>query len=254
MGRLEGKVAIVTGAGGAIGSATSTLMAREGASVVLADIDETALATVTEGLEGEGHKVVACRTDVTVEAEVQQLVHTAVTRFGRLDILHNNAAYGLPEDTDTVQTPNEVWHQMLDVVFFACIYGCRYAIPEMIKGGGGSIINTSSGAASAPTASHVAYGSAKGALETLTAYTAAMYGRDNIRCNAVSPGFVATPRALELFPPDRLEAMKENTVAPRLAVADDVAHVVVFLASDESVYVSGQVVKCNGGGVRGTRW
>ena len=121
---------------------------------------------------------------------------------------------------DTVTTPNEVWRKMLDVVLFAAIYGCRHAIPEMARTGGGSIINTSSGAASTPTASHIAYGSAKGALETFTAYTAAMYGQDGIRCNAIAPGFVATPKALDLFPLDRIEAMKEGTVAGRLAVAD----------------------------------
>jgi NAD(P)-dependent dehydrogenase (short-subunit alcohol dehydrogenase family) len=254
MGRLDGKVAIITGGGGAIGSATGLLMAAEGASVVLADIDDGALEEATAAMSGAGHDVAGVRTDVTVEGDVQRLVATAVERFGRLDVLHNNAAYGLPEDTDTVNTPDDAWRKMLDVVFFAAVYGCRHAIPVMTKTGGGSIINTSSGAATSPTASHIAYGSAKGALETMTKYTAAMYGRDNIRCNAISPGFVATPRALELFPPDRIEVMKEATVAPRLAQAEDVARIAVFLASDESMYVSGQVITCNGGGSRGTRW
>src|SRR5438552_1213596 len=138
VGRLDGKVAIVTGAGGAIGSATSALMATEGAAVVLADNDEGALKRATAALESGGHNVVACPTDVTVESEVERLVSTAVERFGRLDVLHNNAAYGLPEDTDTVSTPNEVWHKMLDVVFFAAVYGCRHAIPVMKTSGGGS--------------------------------------------------------------------------------------------------------------------
>src|SRR4051794_26171237 len=128
VGRLDGKVAIVTGAGGAIGSATSALMAAEGAAVVLADNDEEALKRATAALEAAGQDVVACPTDVTVEAEVERLVTTAVDRFGRLDVLHNNAAYGLPDDTDTVQTPDDVWRKMLDVVFFAAIYGCRHAI------------------------------------------------------------------------------------------------------------------------------
>src|SRR4051794_35926800 len=145
VGRLDGKVAIVTGAGGAIGSATCALMAAEGATVVLADNDENALKGATSALESAGHRVVACPTDVTVEGDVERLVTTAVQRFGRLDILHNNAAYGLPDDTDTVNTPDEVWRQMLDVVFFAAVYGCRHAIPVMKQTGGGSIINTSSG-------------------------------------------------------------------------------------------------------------
>jgi len=254
VGRLDGKVAIITGGAGAIGSATATLMAREGASVVVVDVDDAALKTVTAALDAAGHTLIGVRADVTIEDDIARVVAATVDRFGRIDVLHNNAAYGLPEDTDTVNTPDDVWHKMLDVVFFAAVYGCRHAIPEMIKTGGGSVINTSSGAASTPTASHVAYGSAKGALETLTKYTAAMYGGDGIRCNAVSPGFVATPKALELFPPDRLEVMKDAAVAGRLAVAEDVAGVALFLASDESAFVSGQVIVCNGGGARGTRW
>ena len=254
MGRLGGKVAIITGGGGAIGSATGALMAAEGASVVLVDIDGAALKAATAALESDGRDVMRVRADVTVEDDVARVIAATVDRFGRLDVLHNNAAYGIPEDTNTVDTPNDVWHKMLDVVFFAAIYGCRHAIPEMVKSGGGSIINTSSGAATSATASHVAYGSAKGALETLTKYTAAMYGRNGIRCNAISPGFVATPRALELFPPDRLEAMTSASVAGRLALAGDVAGVALFLASDESAYVSGQVITCNGGGAQGTRW
>src|SRR5687768_12946586 len=129
MGRLDGKVAIVTGAGGAIGGATSSLVAEEGAAVVMADIDKDAVEAAARGLEGAGHRVVACAEDVTSEADVERLVATALERFGRLDILHNNAAYGIPEDTDTVTTPNDVWQKMIDVVLLAAVYGCRHAIP-----------------------------------------------------------------------------------------------------------------------------
>lgn len=254
MGRLDGKVAIITGAAGGIGSATVRLMVAEGAAVVAGDINEEGVLELAAELTASGHRVIAQTVDVAREADVERLVTTAVEQFGRLDILHNNAAYGVAGDTDTVHTPDEVWQEMLNVIFFGTIYGCRHGIPAMIRTGGGSVINTSSGAASTGMASRPAYGAAKAAMETLTKYTATMYGRQGVRCNAIAPGFVTSPAALALFPAERLEAMAAGAVAPRLAEPADVAKVAVFLASDDSAYLSGQVIACNGGGAAGTRW
>ena len=254
MGRLDGKVAIITGAAGGIGGATARLMASEGAAIALADVNEGGLADLVAELMGNGHHAIAQPTDVAREADVERLVKVTLERFGRLDILHNNAAYGVAGDTDTVNTPDEVWQEMLNVIFFGTIYGCRHGIPAMIRTGGGSVINTSSGAARTGMASRPAYGAAKAAMETLTAYTATMYGRDGVRCNAIAPGFVTSPPALALFPPERLQAMAAGTVAPKLATPEDVARVAVFLASDDAGYVSGQVIACNGGGTLGTKW
>ena len=254
MARLDGKVAIITGAAGGIGSATARVMAAEGAAVVLADVNGQGILDLVVELEGAGHRAFAQVTDVSHEADVERLVDAAVEEFGRLDILHNNAAYGVAGDTDTVGTPDEVWQEMLNVIFFGTIYGCRHGIPAMIRTGGGSVINTSSGAASTGMASRPAYGAAKAAMETLTKYTATMYGREGVRCNAIAPGFVTSPAALALFPPERLEAMAAGTVTPRLAEPADVARVALFLASDDAAYVSGQIISVNGGGSVGSRW
>jgi NAD(P)-dependent dehydrogenase (short-subunit alcohol dehydrogenase family) len=253
-GRLDGKVAIVTGGGAGIGRATSRLMAAEGATVVVADVDERGAAGTVAAIRGEGGTAIAQHADVSREADVAACVAAAVGRFGRLDVLHNNAAYGRDDDLDVVDTPDDAWQAMLATVLMAAVYGCRHAIPHMVRGGGGSIINTSSGAARTPTGNHVAYAAAKGALEVLTAYTAATFGQEGIRCNAIAPGFVTTEKALALFAPDVLEGMRERSAAGRLAEPDDVARLAVFLASDESSYVSGQVIACNAGGARGTRW
>jgi NAD(P)-dependent dehydrogenase (short-subunit alcohol dehydrogenase family) len=249
MDRLRGKVAIVTGAAGGIGSATARRLAAEGASLVLADLDAEGAQRVADELSG-----IAVRTDVTDESAVKALVEAALARFGRLDVLHNNAVTAWAEDTDTVGTPNAIWQKTFEVVVMAAVYGCRHAIPAMLQTGGGSIVTMSSGAAHHPTGSRIAYGTCKAAIETLSAYTASMYGAQNIRSNVVSPGFVLTPATRALFDADQLEAFAATAAAGRVATPEDVAQVVAWLASDDAAYVSGQVVKVDGGGARGLRW
>lgn len=249
--RLEEKVAVVTGAAGAIGSATCRRLVAEGACVVLADRDAEGVARLAAEL---GDRARAQPTDVTNEGSVRAAVAAAVTTFGRLDILHNNAVTTSPDDLDALTTPDEVWRRMFEVVVMAAVWGCRHAIPEMVRGGGGSIISTSSGAARTPTGSRIAYASTKAALETLSAYTASIHGVDGIRSNVVSPGFVLTDGTRALMTTDQLDGITAGAAAGRLASAEDIAEVVVFLASDEAAYVSGQVVSVNGGGTRGLRW
>lgn len=241
----------MTGAAGGIGSATANLFVDQGASVVLADLDEAGAARVAESL---GSRARAMKADVTREADVKALIDAAVERFGRLDILHNNAVTASAADTDTIETPNGVWQSTFEVVVMAAVYGCRHAIPAMIESGGGSIINMSSGAAHHPTGSRIAYGTCKAAVETFSAYTAAMYGDQGIRSNVVSPGFVLTPATRELFDAKQLDAFAATAAAGRVATPEDVAQVVAYLASDAAAYVSGQVVTVNGGGNKGMRW
>jgi NAD(P)-dependent dehydrogenase (short-subunit alcohol dehydrogenase family) len=247
-GRLQGKVAVITGAASGIGAETARRMSAEGAHVVLGDVNETALEATAKEVGG-----VAVRTDVTVEADVRALVDAALSRFGRLDILHNNAVRTNDADGDAVDTPDETWRAMFDVVIMAAAYGCRAAIPAMIETGGGSIINTSSGAARTASG-RVAYGTCKGALEAFTLYTAGQFGPRGIRCNAIAPGAVRTEGMDSLFTPTQLEAFGASIAVGRIAVPRDIADVVVFLASDESAYLSGQVITLNGGGAPARRW
>jgi NAD(P)-dependent dehydrogenase (short-subunit alcohol dehydrogenase family) len=201
-----------------------------------------------------GSSAVGLVGDVRAENAVASLVATALERFGRLDVLHNNAVAALPDDTDVATTPDEAWRRMFDVVVMAAVYGCRHAIPAMQRGGGGSIVNMSSGAAHAATGSKIAYGTMKAALETLSLYTAASFGVEGIRSNVVAPGFVLTDGTRELFDEAGIERFASGAAAGRLCVPEDVAEVVVFLASDEARYVSGEVLRVNGGGSRVTAW
>jgi NAD(P)-dependent dehydrogenase (short-subunit alcohol dehydrogenase family) len=247
--RLRGKVAVVTGAAGGIGAATARLLRAAGAEVVVADIDVAGLTAVAERIGA-----VATPTDVTDEAAVQALVESTVARFGRLDVLHNNAVTSFAEDTDAVGTTDEIWRKTCDIVFMSVVWGCRHAIPAMLAGGGGSIINTSSGAAVNATGSRVAYGSFKAALESFTSYTAQVYGSQGIRANVVRPAFVLTDGTKRLFDQAQLDAFGDGMVLGRPALPDDVGNVVVFLASDEASYVNGQVLPVNGGGKKVPAW
>jgi NAD(P)-dependent dehydrogenase (short-subunit alcohol dehydrogenase family) len=248
--RLEGKVAIVPGAASGIGAATAALMVAEGAKVVLADLDATRAAKIANRL---GDDAVAQTADVRDEAAVAALVETALQRFGRLDVLHNNAVAVSSEDSDVIRCPDDVWRGMFDVVVMAAVYGCRHAIPAMTATGGGAIINTSSGAARVPTGAKIAYGTAKAGL-TLSIYTASMFGVEGIRSNVVSPGFVLSEGTKALMSAEAIDQFSSSAAAGRLCNPDDIADVVVFLASDAARYVSGQIITVNGGGTRGMAW
>jgi NAD(P)-dependent dehydrogenase (short-subunit alcohol dehydrogenase family) len=249
--RLAGRVAIVTGAGGGIGGATARLMVAEGARVVLADRIPASLTAIAADL---GNAAVAQVADVSNEGDVAGLVELACERFGRLDVLHNNAAITHLDDLDGVAATDKAWQKTFEVVVMAAVWGCRHAIPVMAETGGGSIVNMSSLAASNATGSHVAYGSCKGAIESFTKYIAAMHAPDGIRCNAVAPGFVLTPGIEALFEEASRDAVTERSALGRMCMPGEIAEVVVFLASDAASYLSGEVIAVNGGGQRVSAW
>jgi len=253
-GRLDGKVAIVTGAAQGIGAATARSMVAEGASVVLGDLDEIGVQRLADELGEAGGDAVAHGANVMLEPDVAALVQLAMSRFGRRDALHNNVVTSWATDTDAVDTPDDVWLGQYQVTVMAAAYGCRHGIPAMLESGGGSIVNMSSGAARSATGSRIAYGSCKAALETFTMYAATIHGPQGIRCNAVAPGFVLTEGTKELFDDARLDAFANGAAAGRVCAPEDIADVVVFLASDEARYVSGQTIVVNGGGARALAW
>ena len=249
MSRLAGKVAIVTGGGGGIGSAAARRLVSEGARVAVADIFEEAAQRVAEPL---GDAAIAVAFDAASPESVQALVERTVEHFGKLDILHNNAAMTDPvksmQDTTAVDIPLPVWHEILDINLTGYLLGCRFAIPHMIANGGGSIVNTASNSGSAGDLARGAYGATKGAIITLTKYVATQHGSQNIRCNSIAPGVVLT-EALDKTVPGLKELIKRHILTPEFGTPDDIAALVAFLASDESRYITGENISISGGGL-----
>lgn len=246
---LDNRVALVTGGAAGIGQATVRTMARLGASVVIADVDDLGADALAEEIRRSGGMALAVHTDIMVEADIEAMVAATVRAFGRLDILHNNA--GVPRtiapDCEVMDMSVEWWNLTLNAHLTSVMLGCKHALPHMIAGGGGAIVNTSSAAAFGATVDLAAYGTAKAGLHQLTREVAATYGRDNVRCNAVVPGAVMTDRGRRTLPPAMLELFASETPLPRLCEAQDIANLAVFLASDAAAMITGQAISVDGG-------
>lgn len=246
---FEGKVAIVTGGASGIGEATVRTFASLGANVVIADVDEEKSLACMEACGLHAGTVVFCKTDILSEEQISELVRFTMHTFGRIDVLHNNA--GVPRsvapDCEIVDLPLEWWHRTIDAHLTSAMLGCKHALPHMIEAGGGSIINTSSAASTHATVDLPSYSAAKAGLHQLTREVAATYGRNNVRCNAVIPGLVLTERGRATLPPDQIKMFASETPLPYLAEAQDIANVVVFLASDASRMINGEAIRLDGG-------
>ncbi len=249
MRRLEGKIAIVTGGGGGIGSAVARRMVSEGAKVAIADLFEDSARAAAEPL---GDAALAVQFDAADPASIEAMVETTVAHFGGLDVLHNNAAMTDPAkhplDSTAVDIPVEIWDEILDINLRAYMLGCKHAIPHMLKRGGGSIVNTASNSGVAGDLARIAYGSSKAGVITLSKYIATQYGKQNIRCNSVSPGVVLTA-ALEATAPGLKEIIQRHILTPEFGTPDDIAALVTFLAADESRYITGENISISGGGL-----
>jgi NAD(P)-dependent dehydrogenase (short-subunit alcohol dehydrogenase family) len=246
MRRLEGKVAIVTGGGSGIGEATARLMAAEGASVVVADIDGAA----AERVAGELAAAVVAEVDVSEESNIVRMVETAVESFGGLDVLHNNAsdASSAASDTDIVSLDMTVFDRLVAVNLKAVVMGCKHAIPHMLARGGGSIVNTASVEGFVGRGVRAAYGASKAGVVLLTKSVASQYGSRGIRCNAVAPGLVLTPALAQHYTtPEQIEASLAIYPMPRLCEPEDVANAVLFLASDDAGFINGTTLMVDGG-------
>jgi NAD(P)-dependent dehydrogenase (short-subunit alcohol dehydrogenase family) len=250
VGVLDSRVGIVTGAASGIGRATAIRLATEGASVVVADINGEGAALVSVEITDAGGAAIAFQVDVADEEQVEGMVAAAVGRWGRLDILHNNAAEAghvtTGGDLDILTIDVATWDRIMAVNVRGAMLGCRHAIPHMLREGG-SIINTSSVAGLAGQSVHPAYGASKGALNTFTKYIATTYGRHGIRCNAIAPGVIATPSLEANVPTELVDVYLSHTLLPRLGRPDDIAALVVLLASDAGSFLTGQVIAVDGG-------
>lgn len=240
--RLEGKVAVITGAGSGIGRATALRFALEGARVIANDIDLDAAQRTVAEIAAAGYVAHAHGGDVGDSTYVDALVAFAVEQHGRLDVMHNNAGYGRPDHAADVTDAG--FDEMIRINLNAVVYGTRAALRFMMPQVGGSIINTCSNAGLGAAADRMGYGVAKAAVINLTKSTAVDYGRYGIRANAICPGPIETP-AFVRFAPD-LAYYAAQIPMRRLGRADDVAALAVFLASDDSAYVSGTVIPIDG--------
>ena len=251
MDRLNGKVAIVTGGGGGIGGATARALAREGAAVLVVDVNEEAADAVARGIRDTGGVAESSRADLSEEREVKAVVATVVQRFGRLDVLHNNAALTdsdfLSADTAITELSLEVWERTLAVNLRSQMLMCKHAVPIMADQGGGSIINMSSGASLKGDRTRTAYGVSKAGVNALTLYVATSHGKKGIRVNTILPGLVITDAVRAHLKEEMLASLSKATLTPSVGQPDDIADVVVFLASDESRYITGQMLAVDGG-------
>lgn len=251
MGRVEDKVAIVTGSASGIGRATAHMLAREGARLLIADRDEEGAEGVADEIRKAGGEATAHRVDVSSEDDVAGMVERAVSTYGGLDVLHNNAAAigpgGAGRDVDVLTQTVEVWDRTMAVNLRGVMLGCKHAIPHMLERGGGSIINTSSGSAEHGDVVNTAYATSKGGVNTLTMYVATQYGKQGVRCNAIEPGLILS-HGKERFGGENYVAMlEEHHLTPRVGEPDDIANAVVFLASDESTFITGHILRVDGG-------
>jgi NAD(P)-dependent dehydrogenase (short-subunit alcohol dehydrogenase family) len=249
--RLNGKVAMVTGGAGGIGSATARALAREGAAVIVLDINEERATQVAEEIVATGGAATAIAVDLAVEAQVEAAMDSVVETFGRLDILHNNAALTdaefLARDTLVTEMEIDVWERTIAVNLTSQMLTCKYAIPHMVKNGGGSIINMSSGASLIGDQTRTAYGVSKAGVNTLTMYAATGHGKQGIRVNTIVPGLIITDAVKAHLTEDMVKGLSRATLTPYVGEPNDIAYMVVFLASDESKYITGQMFMVDGG-------
>ncbi|MQA13218.1 MAG: glucose 1-dehydrogenase [Pseudonocardiaceae bacterium] len=249
MGRVEGKVALVTGGAAGIGRETAHTLAREGAQVVVADLH---LDGAKETAEGIGDAASAVFFDATRQETIEDLVRFVIDRHGRVDIIHNNAALVGPDawtlDGSVMDTTIEMWDRAFATNVRSIFLMCKSALPHMVAGGGGSIINMASIGGLRGGSALTAYGTTKAAVVGLTRYVAAQHGKQWVRCNAVAPGVIRTQQLLDAVP-DLPTATLPGVATPRVGLPSDIAHMVLYLASDESAFVTGETFRVDGGGM-----
>lgn len=245
--RLKDKIAVITGGGSGIGHATAKVFAREGATVIIADKNLDAAKAVAKELGG---KATAVKVDVAVAAEVKAMIDGTVAAFGRLDILFNNAGYGITGSV--VETAEDDWDALMAVNVRGVYLGCKYAIPHMAKQGGGAIVNTASTTSVAGIKDRAAYVTSKGAVAAMTRAMALDHVHQNIRINCVAPGTIESPYFAKILakaddPVALRHALEVRQPMLRLGTPDEIAKAVLFLASDDASFCTGSTLFADGG-------
>jgi NAD(P)-dependent dehydrogenase (short-subunit alcohol dehydrogenase family) len=247
-GRLDGKVCVITGAGGGMGREAVQLFAAEGARVCAADVKLDAVEETVEACpEGSAF---AARVDVADEQAVEEMIAATVEQFGGIDVLYNNAGISPADDASILDTSVEAWQRVQDVNAKGVFLCCKHGIPRLIERGGGSIVNVASFVAILGAAtSQISYTASKGAVLSMTRELAVQFARQGIRVNALCPGPVETPLLLSIYGDDAaaLERRRIHWPTGRLAKPREIVNAALFLASDESTYVNGATFVVDGG-------
>jgi NAD(P)-dependent dehydrogenase (short-subunit alcohol dehydrogenase family) len=247
--RLGNKTAFITGAGSGMGRLAAQMFAREGAEIVAVDVIEGPLKETVTLVEAEGGSIMGVPADITVSESVREAVQAGVRAFGKLNVLYNNAGIFPDEDTSVIETDESVFQRVIDVNLKGIYLCCKYGIPELIKAGGGSVINIASFVAlMGCTVPQDAYTASKGGALSLTRSLAVQYGRQGVRANSICPGPILTPMLESLFP-SKKERLKRLNRIPlgRFGRAEDVVYAGIYLASDESSWTTGTTFVIDGG-------
>ncbi|MBD3880995.1 glucose 1-dehydrogenase [Phormidium tenue FACHB-886] len=247
--RLSEKVALITGAGSGIGRESALLFAKEGAQVVVCDLNEAGGQETVNQIRSAGGEAVFAQADVSSAADVKAMVEVAETTYGKLNVLFNNAGIFHAADGSVVETEEDVWDLTININLKGVYLGCKYGIPALLRAGGGSVINTASFVAIVGAAtSQVAYTASKGGVLSLSREIAVEFARQNIRVNALCPGPVETPLLEELLAdPARRQRRLVHIPPGRFGKAQEMANAALFLASDESSFVNGATFLVDGG-------
>lgn len=251
--RLAGKVAIVTGGAGGMGRATALLFAREGAAVVVGDVDTDAGTSLEREVSSMGGTLVFRRCDVSIEQDVANLVATAESVYGKLDTIFNNAGVEQPV-TPSTEVTEQLFDRVIGINLKGTFFGCKHAIPALLRNGRGTIVNNSSVSAFANVGGNISYAASKGAVMSLTRVLAIEYAQRNIRVNAINPGVIDTEmnlrnKARAADPDAWMERSKAVTPMGRMGTGDEIAETVLYLASDQSSFVTGIGLLIDGGRV-----